>query len=137
MPVSSAHLAKTEAAIAILVVGSLLSSARMIFKAPLPGHVKPDVIAASSDERFAQLKKRLPANGVVGYIGESGDSATPDYYLTQYALVPLVVEDSTDHELVIGNFPSSQPPKIPQTLRLVDDLGNGVLLFANESKEAK
>jgi len=137
MPVSSARLTRTEAAIVILIVGSLLSSVRMTFKASRPGHSEPDVIAERSDERFARLKTRLPAQGIVGYIGEAGDSATPDYYLTQYALAPLVVDDSTDHALVVGNFPSSQLPKIPQNLRLVDDLGDGVLLLANASKEAK
>ena len=132
MPGPSASPTGTTAAIAILVFCSLLSSARMVFKSPLPGHVEPDRIAASSDQRFARLKARLPANGVIGYVGEAGDSATPDYYLTQYALAPLVVDDSPDHPIVIGNFPSSQASRIPQNLRLVEDFGNGVLLLAGE-----
>ena len=123
---------RTKAAIAILILGSLLSSARTIFKSPRPGHFEPDTIAARSDERFARLKTRLPSEGVVGYIGDAGDSATPYYYLTQYALAPLVVDNSIDHALVIGNFPSSQGSRIPHNLQLVEDFGNGVLLLAGK-----
>jgi len=107
----------------------------MLFNTPRPGHFEQDSIASRSDQRFAVLKTRLPAEGVVGYVGESSDSATPDYYLTQYALAPLIVDNSTDHAIVIGNFPSSQASRIPRNLQLVDDLGNGVLLLAN--KDAK
>jgi hypothetical protein len=135
MPAPSAGSAKTTFAITILVLGSLLSSSRMIFKTSRAEHFDPHRIAARSDDRFALLKRRLPARGVVGYIGESGDSATPDYYLTQYALAPLVLDNSTDHGIVIGNFPSSHSPEIPQNLRLVQNFGNGILLLAG--KETK
>ena len=135
MPAPPTRTIRTTAAAAILVFGSLLSSGRMLFNTPRPGHFEQDSIASRSDQRFAVLKTRLPAEGVVGYVGESSDSATPDYYLTQYALAPLIVDNSTDHAIVIGNFPSSQASRIPRNLQLVDDLGNGVLLLAN--KDAK
>lgn len=131
----SARPTRTTAAVVILIFCSLLSSARMIFKTPWPGHAQADSIAARSDQRFALLKPRLPATGVVGYIGAAGDSATPDYYLTQYALAPLVVDNSADQAIVIGNFPLSQAPRIPQNLQLIADFGNGVLLLAG--KESK
>ena len=135
MPAPPTRTIRTTAAAAILVFSSLLSSGRMLFNTPRPGHFEQDSIASRSDQRFAVLKTRLPAEGVVGYVGESSDSATPDYYLTQYALAPLIVDNSTDHAIVIGNFPSSQASRIPRNLQLVDDLGNGVLLLAN--KDAK
>ncbi|MBZ5685821.1 MAG: hypothetical protein LAP86_12385 [Acidobacteriia bacterium] len=78
------------------------------------------------------MKTRLPATGVIGYIGESGNSSTPDHYLTQYALAPLVVDRSTHHAIVIGNFPLSPPSNLPPNLRLVKDFGSGVLLLAGE-----
>jgi len=78
------------------------------------------------------VKMRLPASGVVGYIGESGDSSTPNYYLTQYALAPIVVDRSTHHPIVIGNLPLSPPSDLPPSLRLVEDFGGGVLLLAGE-----
>lgn len=126
--------AKTKAAILVFILCCLLSTTRLVFDAPTPRHIQPDDISTRSDRRFTELKAHLPANGVVGYIGEAGDSATPDYYLTQYALAPLVVDLSPNHATVVGNFPSSPPAQIPQNLRLVKDFGNGVMLLS--SKEA-
>ena len=124
--------AKTKAAILLFILCCLLSTGPLAFEAPSPGW--RDDISRRSDQRFAALKANLPASGVVGYIGETGDSATPDYYLTQYALAPLVVDLSPNHAIVVGNFPSSPPAQIPQNLRSVKDFGNGVMLFS--SKEA-
>jgi hypothetical protein len=71
----------------------------------------------------------------VGYVGEAGENEVPDYYLAQYALVPLVVEHSQDHPLIVGNFPSSRRASPPATIKglvLVRDFGNGVLLLAKK-----
>lgn len=122
--------AKAIGAILVLIGCCLLSTGRILLEAPAPRGISPDDISKRSDQRFALLKARLPASGVIGYIGETGDSATPDYYLTQYALAPLVVDLSSHHSLVVGNFPSSPPVGIPQNLRLVEDFGQGVMLFA-------
>ena len=86
-----------------------------------------------SDQRFAALKVALPSRGVVGYIGESSALARGDYYLAEYALAPLVVDDSTNHRIVIGNFPSlGSVPFAAKNLQLVKDFGNGVLLLTNK-----
>jgi len=135
MPAPSRQSARTAESIAFLILLSLLSSAGMIFTSPRPRHMEVDDIGARSDKRFAQLKAHLPANGVIGYIGETGDSALPDYYLTQYALAPLVVDRSAHRAIVIGNFPHTLPSEIPSDLKLVQDFENGVLLFAG--KETK
>lgn len=133
-PTSEHPPARTTIGILVFVVCCLLSSARLIHDAPNPVHVHADDIAARSDQRFAALKAQLPAGGLVGYIGESGNSGTEDYYLAQYALAPVVVEHSAKHSLVIANFPSA-PPTLPDDLRVVRDFGNGLLLLAN--KDAK
>jgi hypothetical protein len=113
----------------------LLSSFRIFHDAPNPLSVKADDVAARSDQRFAAVKTVLPSHGVIGYVGETGNSGTSDYYLAQYALAPLVVEHSANHPLVIANFPTAPASGLPQNLQLVRDFGNGVLLFA--SKDAK
>ena len=74
----------------------------------------------------------LPERGVIGYVGPPGDFGLPDYYLAQYALAPRVVERSTNHPLVVGNFPASSQVISPEGLQLVRDFGNGVLLFSNK-----
>jgi len=129
-PDPDSHSTSTSAGILLFAFCCLLSTGRLLVQSPNPTRVSADDIAQRSDQRFAALKSRLPASGVIGYIGGPGDSATPDYYLTQYALAPLVVDHSPDHAMVIGNFPSSPPSQIPAHLRLVEDFGEGVFLYA-------
>jgi hypothetical protein len=120
---------RTNVGILIFVFCCLLSSARLVHDAPNLLHLNQDNISPRSDQRFAQLKAQLPERGVIGYIGEAGNSGTADYYLTQYALAPLVIDHSANHALVIGSFPDSRA-EVPSNLQLVRDFGNGVLLFA-------
>jgi len=123
---------RAKCAILFLTLCCLLSTIRILRDAPNPAHLSQDDVSKRSDQRFAAVKTHLPATGVIGYIGESGDSSIPGYYLTQYALAPLVVERSTHHAIVIGNFPLSPPSNLPPNLRLVEDFGSGVLLLAGE-----
>ena len=128
---------RNAASLVIVVLCCLLSSARLLVKSPGLTHLPPDDIAVRSDQRFAALKAALAdpgviERGVIGYIGEPGDSGLPDYYLAQYALAPRVVERSTNHAVVVANFPASPPAIPPAGLQLVRDFGNGVLLFSNK-----
>ncbi len=119
------------------VLCCLLSSARLLVNAPSPTKLRSsaDEIPNRSDRRFATIKTMLPHHGVIGYVGESGPAGTSLYYLTQYALAPLVVDRSTQHAIVVGNFPKLPPTIPPDGLRLVKDFGDGVLLLA--AKDAK
>jgi hypothetical protein len=114
------------------VLCCLLSSARLVIEAPHTLKNSRGEIAKRSDQRFAALKAALPGNGVVGYIGEPGAPALADYYLAQYALAPLVLDHSTNHPLVVGNFPASPAPALSGDLQLVMDFGDGVQLFATK-----
>jgi len=123
---------RMKCAILLFTICCLLSTIRILREAPNPAHITPDDVSKRSDQRFAAVQARLPASGVIGYIGESGNSSIPDYYLTQYALAPLVVDRSSHHAIVIGNFPLTRPSDLPPNLRLVEDFGGGVLLLAGE-----
>ncbi len=119
-------------ALVIFIFCCLLSTARILREAPKPWRRQPDDIAQRSDQRFSAVKQILPSRGVIGYVGEPGESSLPDYYLTQYALAPLVIDRSIQHEVVVGNFPSLQIPPSIAGLREIQDFGNGVVLLANE-----
>ncbi|HKT88569.1 MAG TPA: hypothetical protein VJQ59_09050 [Candidatus Sulfotelmatobacter sp.] len=125
---------RISVAILIFVFCCLLSTVRILGNAPRPAHLQPDSVAKRSDQRFASLKAVLPPRGVIGYIGEAGVAGTADYYLAQYALAPLVIDNSENHPLVIGNFPD-RPNEPAPNLKLVRNFGDGILLFSNE--EAK
>jgi hypothetical protein len=117
----------------VFVLCCVLSTVRVLIDAPTGLHSADP--ATSADQRFAALRAALPPQGVVGYVGESGNPAVADYYLAQYALTPLVVDHSSNHPLVVGNFPLSPLSPPSGNLQLVKDFGNGVLLFANKDAQ--
>ena len=130
LPQSNHLSSRGLAVLLVFIVCCLLSSFSLVRNSL---HSSPsDDVARLSAQRFAALRDELPSRGVIGYIGDSGDSATPDYYLTQYALAPVVVDRSTDHKLIVGNFPSTRPPQLPSALQVVKDFGNGVVLLINK-----
>jgi hypothetical protein len=124
--------AKTRLVLLVFVFSCLLSSARLLIGAPIPGRSTPDDVALGSDLRFARLKAALPQRGVIGYVGDAGEAGVAPYYLAQYALAPLVLDRSPNHPFVVGNFSSSAPATTFENLRLLKDFGGGVLLFAGE-----
>ena len=118
----------------VFILCCFLSTVRVVRDAHTPTRLPTDDIATRSDQRFAALRAALPPRGVVGYVGASGNDGVRDYYLTQYALAPLVVDHSSNHSLVIANFPNSPQPRsvLSDRLQLVRDFGDGVLLLTNQ-----
>jgi len=134
-PPSDRVRVRNTAGILLFMVCCLLSSARLIQTSPNAAHLQADDVAGRAEHRFSALKSQLPASGVIGYIGESGNAGTEDYYLAQYALAPLVVERSKNHGLVVVSISTLSPRPDTEGLQLVKNFGNGVLLFS--SKDAK
>jgi hypothetical protein len=122
--------------IAVVAVASLslLSAVGFVFN-PAKQFRPVGMTLSQYDKRFEELHKVLPKRGVVGYLGigwESGHQL-PAYYATQYALAPLVVDNSLEPELVVGNFATPLDPTTttwPANLFPVQNFGNGVVLFA-------
>lgn len=65
------------------------------------------------ERRFQDLKKMLPSQGVVGYLTDDHvpgqqtrreDQTATRFFLTQYALAPLIVVGTPDCSLVVGDF---------------------------------
>jgi hypothetical protein len=109
--------------------------------------LNPPPWASAQDEisryeaRFHLLRSALPPEGVVGYLSEPwrpphDSDWLKGFFLTQYALAPLVVVDGIAPALVIGNFRSAGPARYAPdpTLVLVRDFGNGVLLFRHQPR---
>jgi hypothetical protein len=89
------------------------------------------------ERRFLELKKALPLHGVVGYITDENDEIPWNYYQTQYALSPIIVDKKTGQELVVGNFRDSAVARkviANNDLILLKDFGEGVVLFRKQVK---
>jgi hypothetical protein len=104
-------------------------------------HASQDEIS-SYERRFAELRAMLPARGVVGYLGHPAPTgATPReanaaallhfrrYLLAQYALAPVLLNESTEPQFVVGNFEPGAALPAPAGLRVLRDFGDGLILF--------
>ena len=98
------------------------------------------------EKRFTGLRQVLPRNGAVGFLCDvpapflKGDNVRAGtLYLTQYVLAPVVVYDTAQYPLVVGNFHSlpHPSPELLKSLRLrpIANYGNGVVLFKREGME--
>jgi len=92
------------------------------------------------EKRFEVLKAQLSRQGYsnVGYITDMPEVADwfTEYFQTQYAFAPIVVDNSTDGPLVVANL--HDPSSIERIIRErrlipVEDYGNGVLLLSKEA----
>jgi hypothetical protein len=99
-----------------------------------PGKLSSDKITLY-EKRFGELKKELARKRVVGYFSEDPPDSREylrNYYLTQYALSPVIVLPELNRDLVVGNFSKlAAPPQVvkQKDLYLLRDYGNGVFLY--------
>ncbi|HEU0123278.1 MAG TPA: hypothetical protein VFQ91_22305 [Bryobacteraceae bacterium] len=138
----------TRALGAVLFVASvsLLSTGRLFWEVAdyYPAAPSPDGVTAF-DSRFQQLRAMLPPKGIIGYITDPGVSATDvnanaEFYLTQYALAPLIVVNSTTPRYLVGNFHhlTTTGSLRDKGYRLIKEFGNGIALLENENaKESR
>jgi hypothetical protein len=116
-------------AIGVVVALSLLSAGRFL-RRPAEETRPLGITVSQYEKRFAPLRRVLPDHGVIGYLGADSKYWVPNYYATQYVLAPLVVDNSPEHDLVVGNFDAGSEPAWPSNLVLMHDFGNGVVLLA-------
>jgi len=116
------------------------------------------------EKRFKGLRETLPARGAIGYVSdvpvglskadirELKRGITGEYsrnYLkrlkeagrerltVQYVVSPLILYPDSSHKLVVGNFSTSDidyREYISDNFTLVEDFGNGVMLFEDSTK---
>lgn len=96
------------------------------------------------ERRFKGLKKIIRDTNIVGYITDQeieemlGDiNTTSRFYLTQYALSPVIVNNSLEHDFIIDNFHSpisNYEDFEDKGLIVLRDFGGGVILFKHRVK---
>lgn len=100
------------------------------------------------EARIGQLKGSLPALGEVGYVTTVENDRIfaaerafrnveylAQYALTQYTLAPLIVRNSPELPLVVGNFLDGPPPPgflEKNGLVPLKDFGEGLILYRRE-----
>jgi hypothetical protein len=93
-------------------------------------------VVSGYERRYDAVRPFLPKLGVVGYLSDRMEP-NEQFLLTQYTLVPLRVDLSPDHPIVVGNFfdPRAGPALARRHgLAVVRDFGNGLLLLRQETE---
>jgi len=88
-------------------------------------------------KRFDGVKEYLGDRRVVGYVYRGGFNLR-NYYLAQYALVPIIVVNNSNLPLVIGNFGRRNRRFIRKSIEpkyeVVKNFGNGVFLLRRKKE---
>ena len=127
---------RVTAGVLLLCVSAVIYSVEICRRTHVLTKAPPDHVTLH-ERRLAELRKRLPARGVVGYVADDfGDDdngkAWRRFATTQYSLAPVILERTAAHGLVIGVFddPGAAPAaRAGGDLLLVEEFGEGVVLF--------
>ena len=75
----------------------------------------PQDAIVARDKRFAELRRALPSHGTVGYVTDGpldrplGDGRVHSVLMiAQYCLAPVILVNSTEPEIVVGDFSSAE-----------------------------
>lgn len=127
---------RVKGGVLLLCVSAVVYSVEICRRTHVLTKEPPDNITLR-EMRFAELRKRLPARGRVGYVADDLDRLdTPRawrrFATTQYSLAPLILERTAGHEMVVGVF--DDPGAILSVaaggdLLVVEEIGEGVVLF--------
>ena len=88
------------------------------------------------EKRFSGVKKILPANSIVSYVSDKSQPDNMNYFLTQFALNPVIVSNKIDNNLVIGDFKSKNYQEMcrKSDFKIVKDFGDGAVLLRKRVK---
>jgi hypothetical protein len=135
------YYARIRIGIGLLIFFALLSNLQLFINSP-----KFELNKVGHDDitlylkRFDAIRGLLPAHGAVGYAGgglnyaeywNSDAGALRNWFLTQYALAPVVVSITSNHRISIINSSGGGTDSTPSENAgpNVRDLGNGMTLF--------
>lgn len=93
------------------------------------------------EQQILLLRTFLPKTDRVGYLSDVAPvdpvlnaQTVKKYYLTQYALAPIVVRSGTKDEFIIGCFSDPKLAAIQTTgLTVVKDFGDGLVLLRKKT----
>ena len=137
------YLKHARIAFALILASLLLSQLAVIVSLAqrLPSAMATEGVARY-EKRYAEARKVLPRSGVIGYLSdrpntEGVTSGLYDrrYHLAEYLLAPLIITDSTEPDLILGNFFSPhamEQAMAEHKLVVLHDFRNGVFILRKE-----
>jgi hypothetical protein len=121
----------------VMVAFATASAATMLRDAVLGFVHRTHYSVRILDADLKRLQSIIPKGETLGYItdGKDIEAVNLRLYGLNYNLSPLIVENAANRRFVIGDFrsKSSIPTAFKQQgMRVVKDLGDGLLLFADQ-----
>jgi hypothetical protein len=124
-------------ALGLILAALLLSQLVLLLEEP-PPETRIDVMA-QNEKRFEGVGKFLPRSGVIGYLSDPPNSQKMTqglyedcYHSAAYCMAPLVVADSVEPKIILGNFFSHETMKekvSEHRLVVLHDFNNGVFIL--------
>lgn len=134
--------ALTALVIAAVCSVNVIRTAQRLSPPPHYGSAAPADIVMRHEARFSRVRQSLEKRGVHGRIGYVADTPAErlagdedgmrDYFLTQFALAPRVLETGPENGGVwaVANLrTTSMRDRMPPGFELAEDCGDGVLLL--------
>jgi hypothetical protein len=98
----------------LVILFSLLNNLHVLSSVPFkPENINKDKVI-QAEATFAALKKDFSVSEPLGYIADKNTTLTladstalEKFYITQYAIIPTVLTNSTKPHFVLGNFNKS------------------------------
>jgi hypothetical protein len=127
-------------ALALVLAGLLLSQTAVVISLArrLPSAMATEGMARY-EKRFVEVRNLLPRFGVIGYLSDpTNDKGVTQglydrrYHSAEYHLAPLVIVDSLEPDVILGNFFSPQAMEkavAEHKLVVLRDFGNGVFIL--------
>src|SRR6185436_10063290 len=121
--------------IAAVCVNNLAQATRRIPPPPRYGAIIPANAVMRHEQRFARVREALKSHHVRGTIGYLADlpierlrvdaGAMEEYFLSQFALVPAVLDANVEScTWAVANLHSATPAeRVPAGFRVVEDCG--------------
>jgi hypothetical protein len=133
--------AGTLGIVMLVAVGNVVHLAQKTPPPPVESSAGPSDPVMRQERRLAGLRGSVEARGLRGTVGYLGDfppgrgaddaRGVEDYFLTQFALAPLVLDgDAERHEWIVANLRSAaSSARVPAGWKIEEDFGGGVLLL--------
>jgi hypothetical protein len=128
-------------ALAVAALGLSQVSAIVRLAQRLPSAMATEGMARY-EKRFAEARKVLPRTGIIGYLSDPQDNMAVNdglyerrYHAAEYHLAPAIIADSTEPQIILGNFFSPTGMKSAMAghkFRVLYNFQNGVLIFGKE-----
>lgn len=138
-PRPAAYPARLKAA---LIAAALLAvwGAVENFQMETGNNVADPYLVNLQPARLTGVMEAIPRTAVVGYLSDLHDGSTAALAMfnsARYSLAPRLLVEGTDRDWVLGNF--AKPADYAtiareRELRVVQDFGNGVVLFGRAAK---